>query len=69
MAGGEVTIADARPEHMEMLLRKVNQMGVATDMGPHGLRASAGERLLAADVATLPYPESRPITAPCWWPC
>ena len=41
MAGGEVTIADARPEHMEMLLRKVDQMGVATDMGPHGLRASA----------------------------
>ena len=42
MAGGEVTIADARPEHMEMLLRKVNQMGVATDMGPYGLAASSG---------------------------
>src|SRR6202161_3205595 len=56
MAGGEVTIADARPEHMEMLLRKVEQMGVSTDMGPHGLRAGAQERLLAADVATLPYP-------------
>ena len=56
MAGGEVTIADARPEHMEMLLRKVNQMGVATEMGPSGLRAGAEERLLAADVATLPYP-------------
>jgi UDP-N-acetylglucosamine 1-carboxyvinyltransferase len=56
MAGGDVTVADARPEHMEMLLRKVNQMGVATDMGPSGLRASASERLVAADVATLPYP-------------
>jgi UDP-N-acetylglucosamine 1-carboxyvinyltransferase len=56
MAGGEVTIADARPEHMEMLLRKVNQMGVATDMSPQGLRASASDRLMAADVATLPYP-------------
>jgi UDP-N-acetylglucosamine 1-carboxyvinyltransferase len=56
MAGGDVTIADARPDHMEMLLRKVNQMGVATDMGPNGLRASAGERLAAADIATLPYP-------------
>ena len=56
MAGGEVTIADARPEHMEMLLRKVNQMGVVTDMGPFGLRASAAERIVAADVATLPYP-------------
>ncbi len=56
MAGGEVTIADARPEHMEMILRKVNQMGVDTEMGPHGLRASAHRRLVAADVATLPYP-------------
>jgi UDP-N-acetylglucosamine 1-carboxyvinyltransferase len=56
MAGGEVTIADARPDHMEMLLRKVGQMGVVTEMGPHGLRASASPRLAAADVATLPYP-------------
>jgi UDP-N-acetylglucosamine 1-carboxyvinyltransferase len=56
MAGGEVTVADARPDHMEMLLRKVQQMGVATDMGPHGLRAAASGRLAAADVATLPYP-------------
>jgi len=56
LAGGDVTIADARPEHMEMLLRKVNQMGVATEMGPEGLRATADGRLQSADVATLPYP-------------
>jgi UDP-N-acetylglucosamine 1-carboxyvinyltransferase len=56
IAGGEVTIADARPDHMEMLLRKVNQLGVATDMGPHGLHATVTHRLTAADVATLPYP-------------
>jgi UDP-N-acetylglucosamine 1-carboxyvinyltransferase len=41
---------------MEMLLRKVNQMGVVTAMGPEGLRATAAHRLSAADVATLPYP-------------
>jgi UDP-N-acetylglucosamine 1-carboxyvinyltransferase len=56
IAGGEVTIADARPDHMEMLLRKVGQMGVGTDMGPQGLRVSSAHRLVAADVATLPYP-------------
>jgi UDP-N-acetylglucosamine 1-carboxyvinyltransferase len=56
MTGGDVTIADARPDHMEMLLRKVNQMGVVTTMGPEGLRATATRRLVAADVATLPYP-------------
>jgi UDP-N-acetylglucosamine 1-carboxyvinyltransferase len=56
MAGGEVTVADARPDHMEMLLRKVNQMGVATDMTSEGLRACSDGRLTASDVATLPYP-------------
>jgi UDP-N-acetylglucosamine 1-carboxyvinyltransferase len=56
MAGGDVTIADARPEHMEMLLRKVNQMGVVTSFGPEGLRVSSEGRLVSADVATLPYP-------------
>ena len=56
MAGGEVTISDARPEHMEMLLRKVGQMGVATSLGPDGVHASADGRLVSADVATLPYP-------------
>jgi UDP-N-acetylglucosamine 1-carboxyvinyltransferase len=56
LAGGEVTIADARAEHMENLLRKVTQMGVTTEMGPDGLRARAHGRLQAADVATLPYP-------------
>jgi UDP-N-acetylglucosamine 1-carboxyvinyltransferase len=56
MTGGDVTVSDARPEHMEMLIRKVNQMGVVTDMSPQGLRATATRRLVAADVATLPYP-------------
>jgi UDP-N-acetylglucosamine 1-carboxyvinyltransferase len=56
MAGGDVTITDARPEHMEMLLRKVAQMGVVTDLAPEGLRVVARERPSAADVATLPYP-------------
>jgi UDP-N-acetylglucosamine 1-carboxyvinyltransferase len=56
MAGGEVTIADARPDHMENLLRKVGQMGVVTELGPDGLRATAPPRVHSADVATLPYP-------------
>jgi UDP-N-acetylglucosamine 1-carboxyvinyltransferase len=56
ISGGDITIADARPDHMEMLLRKINQMGVVTEMGPQGLRAIGATRLTAADVATLPYP-------------
>ncbi len=56
MVGGDVVIEDARPDHMENLLRKVGQMGVETEMVPAGLRASARRRLSSADVATLPYP-------------
>ena len=57
MAGGDVTIADARPEHMEMLLRKVEPDGRGDRDGPAraaGQRADG--RLRSADVATLPYP-------------
>jgi UDP-N-acetylglucosamine 1-carboxyvinyltransferase len=41
---------------MENVLRKMHQMGVGTEMGPGGLRAFASKRLVAADLATLPYP-------------
>ena len=70
MTGGDVTIADARPDHMEMLLRKVNQMGVVTTMGPEGLRATAA----AAPRRRPTWPRCptrawRPTSARCWWPC
>ena len=56
LAGGEVTVSDARPDHMEMLLRKLGQMGVSVEMGSDGLRAWSSGHVTAADVATLPYP-------------
>ncbi len=58
MAGGEVVVEDGRPEHMDMLVRKLTAAGIEIDMGPDGLRAarSPGRRLQAVDAATLPYP-------------
>ncbi len=56
LAGGDVLVEDARPEHMDMLLRKVGEMGVEVTPGPSGLRAEAKGRLRSVDVATLPYP-------------
>ena len=56
LAGGEVVVADARPEHMDMLLRKMGDMGVEISHTPDGLRAAAERRLHSVDVATLPYP-------------
>ena len=56
IAGGELDIVRARPDHMDMLLRKVTEMGVkVTDTG-EGLRVRGPRRLHSVDVATLPYP-------------
>jgi UDP-N-acetylglucosamine 1-carboxyvinyltransferase len=56
LAGGDVVIADARAEHMVMLLEKLRSMGIEIDQEPDGLRAVSTGRLRSADVATLPYP-------------
>jgi UDP-N-acetylglucosamine 1-carboxyvinyltransferase len=56
LAGGEVVVEDARPDHMDMLLRKLGAMGVAIELTPDGLRAACAGRLRSEDVATLPYP-------------
>jgi len=56
LAGGEVTVTDARPDHMDMLLHKLQAIGIDLEYGPGGLRACASGRLHSVDVATLPYP-------------
>ncbi len=56
LAGGDVVIEDGRPDHMDMLLRKMSDMGVTVAQGPEGMRATSAQRLRSVDVATLPYP-------------
>ena len=58
LAGGDVVVEDGRPDHMDMLIRKLMAMGVEITMGPEGLRArrDLSDRLESVDVATLPYP-------------
>ena len=56
LAGGTVTIADGRPEHMEMLLSKLTDMGLEVTFDPAGLTVTSNGRCRAIDVATLPYP-------------
>jgi UDP-N-acetylglucosamine 1-carboxyvinyltransferase len=55
ITGGEVTVADARREHMETLLRKLSTIGCEVS-GEVGLTAKGPARPSACDVATLPYP-------------
>ena len=56
IAGGEITILGARPDHMDMLLAKLGEMGLRTSPTIEGLWAAAPGRLRSADLSTLPYP-------------
>ena len=56
LAGGEITVRDARAEHMEVVLRKLRAMGLSVESVPGGLRAAGPDRVHSTDVATLPYP-------------
>ncbi len=56
VAGGALSIHDARPEHMEMVVTRFREMGMQIDSIEGGLRVVAPSRLRAVDVATLPYP-------------
>jgi UDP-N-acetylglucosamine 1-carboxyvinyltransferase len=56
VAGGELTIRDARAEHMKNLLARFTEMGLELSAGPGVLRVAAPGRLRSIDVQTLPYP-------------
>jgi UDP-N-acetylglucosamine 1-carboxyvinyltransferase len=56
VCGGDVFVRGARPEHMEMLLNRYAEMGLAITPDSDGLRVSASGRLRSIDFATLPYP-------------
>ena len=58
LTGGDVVVEDGRPDHMEMLIRKLVGMGIVITQEPDGLRATRDgtTRLGSVDVATLPYP-------------
>jgi UDP-N-acetylglucosamine 1-carboxyvinyltransferase len=58
--GGDVTVANAVPEHLKMELEKLREMGVdvSTTPGSPGIRVLVDDpaSLSGVDVATLPFP-------------
>ena len=56
ITGGNVRVLDARADHMEMLLRKLEEMGGEVDETGTGVAVRGPLRLAACNVATLPYP-------------
>lgn len=52
---GEVTITDARPDHMHAVLDKLREAGVKVERNGQTLLVRRGGRLKPLDVTTLPY--------------
>lgn len=56
LAGGEVQLDNARPEHMDMLLHKLDLIGVHCTANSRGMLAASDAKLSSVDISTLPYP-------------
>lgn len=56
LAGGEVLVEGARPDHMDMLMAKMGEIGVRTSPSSSGIWVASDRRLTGVDLATLPYP-------------
>ena len=56
LAGGEIVIRGARPDHMDMVIHKLGEMGLRSSPCSEGLWVASKGRTRAVDVATLPYP-------------
>ena len=56
VAGGEILVAGARYDQMELMGRTLRDMGMAVTPVDDGIRAIAARRLDALDFSTLPYP-------------
>ena len=53
---GDVTVANARADHLDLVLSKLADAGADVDAGAHGVRARIEGRPRAVDFVTLPYP-------------
>ncbi|HEY1738247.1 MAG TPA: UDP-N-acetylglucosamine 1-carboxyvinyltransferase [Acidimicrobiia bacterium] len=56
MAGGEIELEGAQLDHVEIMARKLADMGMLVSPTANGIWARASQRLRAVDVATLPFP-------------
>jgi UDP-N-acetylglucosamine 1-carboxyvinyltransferase len=56
ITGGDVTVTDCVPDHLSSVLAKLDECGVALDVGPGWVRARGTGRPRPADVITSPFP-------------
>ncbi len=56
ITGGDVTVEDVIPEHLEALTSKLREIGVTVETGEEQIRIHTEQKLSAVDVTVLPYP-------------
>ena len=56
ITGGDVTLEEVIPEHVEALTSKLREIGVSVEAEAEKIRIKAERRLKAVDVTVLPYP-------------
>jgi len=56
ITGGDVTVEQMIPEHVDAVCAKLREMGTVIYEGPDWVRAVGPARLKATDLKTLPYP-------------
>ena len=56
MTGGDVSVEDCRPQHLEAVTAKLREAGAEVTEGKESVRIKAPARLKSVDVKTYPYP-------------
>jgi len=56
VTGGEVLLGGARPDHMDLVLSKLDEAGAWVSLEDSGVRVGMDGRPNAVDLVTLPYP-------------
>jgi UDP-N-acetylglucosamine 1-carboxyvinyltransferase len=56
ITGGDVTVTGARADHLDVLLRKLEETGIVVEQTAEGVRVRPGDCCRAIDVRTSPHP-------------
>jgi UDP-N-acetylglucosamine 1-carboxyvinyltransferase len=56
ITGGDVRVTDMVPDHVAAVLAKLEECGVALEIGPSWVRARGGDRPRPTDIVTSPFP-------------
>ncbi len=56
ITGGEITLLNCVPAHLETVIHKLEETGMTFEMGDNWVKAKSPETIISTDVKTLPFP-------------